>query len=264
MHRGYRPMTGKPNTQRPWVNNSKVHRGLRADCGMKFDAIAAFFCEGKGWNKFPPPQTKKKKKQKTAKCSRRALVRCAKHIGAWRGSDRRGVNGGANCGAAASTGGKCSRDERGSLFSKHLYTQRTRSLMTSEKKGRLFVLHLSCTSRLIGQPVRREIAACVFAATAMHGGSSHLHFYAFQSVRHLQESRVLRRVCPADWGGVQAMTMEESSEMPERRATGVGTPPERRCCCCATFKRRMKGWAQNMKVKLRAEQGDFSPGGAFC
>lgn len=46
------------------------------------------------------------KKKKTAKHSIRALARCAKHIGAWRGSDRRGVNRRANCGAAAPVGGK--------------------------------------------------------------------------------------------------------------------------------------------------------------
>lgn len=41
------------------VNNSKVHTTLGADCCMKFDMIAVFFSEGKGWNKFPLLQNSK-------------------------------------------------------------------------------------------------------------------------------------------------------------------------------------------------------------
>lgn len=50
----------------------------------------------------------REKKKKTAKRSIRALARCAKHVGAWRGGlDRREVNRRANCGAAAPAGGMC-------------------------------------------------------------------------------------------------------------------------------------------------------------
>lgn len=82
------------------------------------------------------------KKKKTAKHSIRALARCAKHIGAWRGFDRRGVNRRAKCGAAAPVGGKCE-----SRWAKELHLETASQMIAhmrcllfdDQEKERLFV-----------------------------------------------------------------------------------------------------------------------------
>lgn len=50
------------------------------------------------------------------------------------------------------------------------------------------------------------------------------------------------------------MAAEESSEMPERRASGVGAPRK---------KKKKKGWALSIEAKLKAEQRDLGLGGVF-